>query len=69
MNFAIPWIAGAAIAAAVAVTVLHLLSVRQPRVMRLPTARFIPARDARAVARQARPSDRWLLLLPVETTL
>ena len=65
MNFAIPWIAGAAIAAAVAVTVLHLLSVRQPRVMRLPTARFIPARDARAVARQARPSDRWLLLLRV----
>jgi hypothetical protein len=65
MNFAIPWIAGAATAAAVAVTVLHLLSVRQPRVMRLPTARFIPARDARAVARQARPSDRWLLLLRV----
>jgi hypothetical protein len=65
MNFAIPWIAGAAMAAAVAVTVLHLLSVRQPRVMRLPTARFIPARDARAVARQARPSDRWLLLLRV----
>ena len=69
MNFAIPWIAGAAIAAAVAVTVLHLLSVRQPRVMRLPTARFIPARDARAVARQARPSDRWLLLLRVLSLL
>ena len=65
MNFAIPWIAGAAMAAAVAVTVLHLLSVRQPRVMRLPTARFIPARDARAVARQARPSDRRVLLLRV----
>ena len=65
IGFATPWVFGAALAAALAITVLHLLSVRQPRVLLLPTARFVPERDARAVARQARPSDVPLLLLRV----
>ncbi len=65
MGFAIPWVFGVAIAAALAITALHFLSVRQPRVLLLPTARFVPERDARAVARQAKPSDLPLLLLRV----
>ena len=65
IGFAIPWILGAAMAAALAITALHFLSVRTPRVMLLPTARFVPERDARAVARQAKPSDVLLLLLRV----
>jgi hypothetical protein len=65
IGFAMPWVFGAALAAALAITALHFLSVRQPRAMLLPTARFIPERDARAVARQAKPSDLSLLLLRV----
>lgn len=65
IGFAVPWVFGAALAAALAITALHFLSVRQPRVMMLPTARFVPERDARAVARQAKPSDVPLLLLRV----
>ena len=60
-----PWLFGGALAAALAITALHFLSVRQPRVLLLPTARFVPERDARAVARQAKPSDLLLLLLRV----
>ena len=65
IGFAMPWIFGAAMAAALAITALHFLSVRTPPVMLLPTARFVPERDARAVARQAKPSDVLLLLLRV----
>jgi len=65
IGFAIPWIFGVASAAAMAITALHFLSVRQPRVILLPTARFVPERDARAVARQAKPSDVPLLVLRV----
>ena len=65
IGFAIPWIFGVALAAALAITALHLLSVRQPRTILLPTARFIPERHARAVARQAKPNDVALLLLRV----
>jgi hypothetical protein len=65
IGFAMPWVFGAALAAALTITALHFLSVRQPRAMLLPTARFIPERDARAVARQAKPSDLSLLLLRV----
>ncbi len=65
IGFAIPWIFGAALAAALAITALHLLSVRTPRVVLLPTARFVPAREVRAVARQARPNDLLLLAVRV----
>ena len=65
IGFAMPWVFAGALAAALAITALHFLSVRQPRVLMLPTARFVPERDARAVARQAKPSDLALLLLRV----
>ncbi|WP_309672786.1 BatA domain-containing protein [Gemmatimonas sp.] len=65
IGFAAPWIFGVALAAALTITALHFLSVRQPRVLLLPTARFVPERDARAVARHAKPSDVLLLLLRV----
>ncbi len=65
IGFATPWIFGAALAAALAITALHLLSVRTPRVVLLPTARFVPAREVRAVARQARPNDLVLLAVRV----
>ena len=65
IGFSMPWVFGGALAAALAITALHFLSVRQPRVLLLPTARFVPERDARAVARQAKPSDLLLLLLRV----
>lgn len=65
IGFAMPWLFGGALAAALAITALHFLSVRQPRVLLLPTARFVPERDARAVARQAKPNDLLLLLLRV----
>ena len=65
IGFAIPWVFGIAVAAALAITALHLLSVRQPRTLLLPTARFIPERTARAVSRQAKPNDVALLLLRV----
>jgi hypothetical protein len=65
IGFAMPWVFGGALAAALAITALHFLSVRQPRVLLLPTARFVPERDARAVARQAKPSDLLLLVLRV----
>src|SRR5687768_17892044 len=44
---------------------LHFLSVRKPPAMILPTARFVAARDVRAVSRSTRPSDLLLLLLRV----
>lgn len=69
IGFAAPWIFGVALAAALTITALHFLSVRQPRVLLLPTARFVPERDARAVARQAKPSDLLLLLLRVMALL
>jgi hypothetical protein len=49
--------------ATLVITALHFLSVRRPPVLLLPTARFVAARDVRAVSRNARPSDLLLLLL------
>ena len=65
ISFALPWLFGVAMAAALGITALHFLSVRQPPVKLLPTARFVPERDARAVARQAKPNDVALLLVRV----
>ena len=63
IGFAIPWIFAMAVVAAAGVTLLHFLSVRQPRVLSLPTTRFVPEREAHAVSRQAKPSDLLLLAL------
>lgn len=65
MNVAFPWVLWATAAAVAAVVVAHLLSVRQPPVLLLPTARFLVDRPVRAVSRAATPSDRWLLLTRV----
>ncbi|MBL0891938.1 MAG: hypothetical protein IBJ19_15180 [Gemmatimonadaceae bacterium] len=59
----LPWMLGAALLGSVVVFVWHLLSVRQPPELLLPTARFVPGADARAVARRPKPNDLLLLLL------
>lgn len=64
-TFALPWLFGAAVAASLAVVGLHFLSVRRPPPLVLPTARFVPEGEARAVARQPRLNDVPLLLLRV----
>ena len=58
---ALPWLFGAALAASAVVAALHLLSVRRPPELLLPTARFLPERDVRAISRTRRPSDLLLL--------
>jgi hypothetical protein len=63
MSFVAPWMFVAGIAAALGVVVLHLLSTRRPPVAALPTARFVPESDVRAVARTSKPTDLLLLLL------
>jgi hypothetical protein len=69
MTFALPWVVGVAFAAALTITALHLLSVRRPPELLLPTARFLPERDVRAVSRTKRPSDVWLLMVRVALLL
>lgn len=69
LSFATPWVLGAVAFAAVLVGALHLLSVRRPPPLLLPTARFVPGGDARAVARQPRPNDLLLLALRVAALL
>lgn len=53
----------AALAIAAAIAGLHFIVVRQPRAGILPTARFIPDSQAKAVAAARRPSDIAVLLL------
>lgn len=65
LSLAVPWVFGVAVGAAAVVFGLHLLSVRTPPVLQLPTARFVPGGDARAVARQPRLNDLLLLVLRV----
>lgn len=64
-----PWVMGAAIVAALAIAALHLLSVRQPPTLWLPTARFVEPGDARAVARRPRPNDLLLLAVRIAALL
>lgn len=66
---ALPWLFGAALAASAVVAALHLLSVRQPPELLLPTARFLPERDVRAISRTRRPSDLLLLALRIAALL
>lgn len=63
MTFLAPGFLWAAAAAGLITALLHLLAWRRPRVMPLPTARFIPERPMRVVARAVQPSDLWLLAL------
>lgn len=63
MTFLAPWMAVAGLAAALGVVALHLLTTRRPPPAPLPTARFVPESDVRAVARAQRPTDLLLLAL------
>jgi hypothetical protein len=63
MSFLAPWMLVAGAAAALGVLALHLLSTRRPPAMMLPTARFVPESDVRAVARTSKPTDLLLLTL------
>jgi hypothetical protein len=63
MTFLAPWMLAAGAAAALAVVALHLLTTRRPPPAILPTARFVPESDVRAVSRATRPTDLVLLAL------
>lgn len=63
MSFLTPWMFGAGVLAALGVVALHLLTTRRPPPTPLPTARFVPESDVRAVARASRPTDLLLLAL------
>ena len=65
LSFVTPWLFGVAVAASLVVAGVHLLSVRTPPPLMLPTARFVPDGEARDVARRPRLDDRLLLLLRV----
>ncbi|MFN9089436.1 MAG: hypothetical protein ACK5W7_18170 [Gemmatimonadaceae bacterium] len=69
LSIATPWVLGAAALATALVGALHLLSVRRPPPLLLPTARFVPDGEARSVARQPRPNDLLLLALRVTALL
>lgn len=69
MSFVFPWVLWATFAAVAGVIAAHLLSVRRPPELLLPTASFLDDRKVRAVARSTRPSDRWLLLLRIAALL
>src|SRR5688572_3131840 len=65
MTFLAPvWILLAA-GAALGVVAIHFIAWRQPRIVVLPTARFVPSEPARLAARAIRPSDFALLALRV----
>jgi hypothetical protein len=69
MSFIAPWMLFAGAAASLGIVLLHLLSTRRPPVVTLPTARFVPESDVRAVARASKPTDLLLLLLRVLAVL
>ncbi len=63
MTFGAPMLLAAGAAAALGIVVLHLLSTRRPPPAPLPTARFVPESEARAVSRSSKPTDLLLLAL------
>lgn len=63
MTFLDPWVLPWGALAGVAVVALHLLTTRRPPTTLLPTARFVPEAELRAVARASRPTDLLLLAL------
>ena len=69
MSFLAPFMLAVGGLAAAAVVALHLFTTRRPPRAVLPTARFVPVSDARAVARSARPTDLSLLACRVLAAL
>ncbi|HET8770526.1 MAG TPA: BatA domain-containing protein [Gemmatimonadaceae bacterium] len=69
MTFLSPWPLLLSGAVALGVVALHLLTTRRPPAAVLPTARFVPLAEARAVARTSRPTDLLLLALRVLAVL
>ena len=69
MSFLAPIMLAVGAIAAAAVVALHLLTTRRPPTAVLPTARFVPVGDARAVARSSRPTDLLLLACRVLAVL
>lgn len=61
MSFLAPWAFAVGVLAALGAVILHLLSTRRPPRAILPTARFVPESEARAVSRSSRPTDLLLL--------
>lgn len=69
MSFLAPWMLAAGALAALAIVALHLLSTRRPPRAVLPTARFVPESEARAVSRSSKPTDLLLLACRVAAVL
>src|SRR5262245_53869585 len=65
MSWLVPWLVGAGAIAALGIVALHLLTTRRPPPAPLPTARFVPESEVRAVSRARRPTDLLLLALRV----
>ena len=63
MTFLAPFAFALGLAAAGVIVALHLLTTKRPPSQPLPTARFVPMAEARAVARTRRPTDLMLLAL------
>lgn len=63
MSFLSPWMMVVGVLGALGVLALHLLTTRRPPAVMLPTARFVPESEVRAVARASRPTDILLLVL------
>jgi len=69
MTFLAPWALWAAGAVSAVVIALHILASKNPKVMALPTTRFIPDVPLRATARALRLSDVLLMLLRVAVVM
>ncbi|HEY9515628.1 MAG TPA: BatA domain-containing protein, partial [Gemmatimonadaceae bacterium] len=69
MSFLQPWALAVSMGVAAAVVALHFLARRRPKVVLLPTARFVPARSVRAPSRSTRPADLLLLAMRVLAVL
>jgi hypothetical protein len=69
VSFLAPWALWAAGAVSAAVIALHILASKNPRVVALPTTKFIPDVPLRATARALRLSDVALMLLRVAVVM
>lgn len=69
MTLLAPWVFAVGVVLALGVVALHFLTTRRPPARVLPTARFVPVAEARAVSRASRPTDVLLLALRVLAVL
>ncbi len=69
MSFLAPFMLAVGGLAALAVVALHLFTTRRPPSAVLPTARFVPSSEARAVARSTIPTDLLVLACRVLAVL